>query len=77
MVEIQPLKSALSDLFAQATIRGKLTLADRYGILAHLLHEETLSDEERAVIDRLLHSAVRGRITLVDEVSALWNESSH
>lgn len=64
------LPGALSDLFAQATISGCMTKADRYGLMAALLEEE-LSSEEKRVIDRLLRAVHRGRLAIADEVSAV------
>lgn len=65
------LESALSELFAQAAESGYLTLADRYGLLAALLKAESLTDEEKHVIDRMLYAVNRGRLQLKDEVSAV------
>ena len=62
------LPSALSDLFAQVMTTGRLTVADRYGLLAALL-DETISDDELNSIDRLLRSIRRGRVTLVEDLS--------
>lgn len=64
------LPGALSDLFAQVSFSGNITKADRYGLMAALL-EEGLGAEERSVIDRLLRAARRGRLTIVDELSAV------
>lgn len=61
---------ALSDLFAQVSYTGRLTIADRYGLMAALL-EEALAEEEKASIDRLLHATCRGRMKIVDEISTL------
>ncbi|WP_008311862.1 hypothetical protein [Leptolyngbya sp. PCC 6406] len=74
MVEICPLKFALSELFAQASDRGQLTLADRYGLLANLLNEHSLTDDERHAIDRILRAAARGRVIMADELSALVDQ---
>lgn len=71
VLEICPLKFALSELFVQAIDRGFLTIADRYGLLANLLHEHTLTDEERYVIDRILRATARGRVKVVSDISAL------
>ncbi|MGB7442620.1 MAG: hypothetical protein WA919_16270 [Coleofasciculaceae cyanobacterium] len=62
------LPGALSELFAQTTISGCITVADRYGLMAALL-EEKLDLEERRVIDRLLAAVRRGRLQLSDEIS--------
>lgn len=64
------LPGALSDLFAQVSISGRVTQADRYGLMAAVLDEE-LGSEERSVIDRLLHSVCRGRVAIADEISAV------
>lgn len=64
------LPGALSDLFAQATISGCITKADRYGLMAALLEEE-LGSEEISVINRLLRAVYRGRLAIADELSAV------
>lgn len=76
MLEICPLKFALAELFAQASTHGKLTLADRYGLLANLLHETSLTEEERRSIDRLLRAASRGRLVLADDLSAILSDGN-
>lgn len=68
--KVQLLQSALSDLFAQVNTTGQLTLADRYGLMAAIL-DESLSEEERRCIDRLLRAVFRGRIKIVDYLSSL------
>jgi hypothetical protein len=69
-VPLNLLPCALSELFAQVTMNGQITLADRYGLMAALL-DDTLSDDERASIDRLLRSVRRGQVLLVDDLSIL------
>lgn len=68
--QIFPLPCAIAEIFAQANLSGKITLADRYGIMAALL-EDKLDDEDRQAIDRLLHSVRRGRLRIVNEISAI------
>ncbi len=68
--QVQLLQSALGDLFAQANTTGCLTLADRYGLMAAIL-DESLSEEERRSIDRLLRAVCRGKIKIVDDLSNL------
>jgi hypothetical protein len=70
LAQVRLLPGAISDLFVQVTISGKITLADRYGLMAALLEEE-ISEEERASIDRLFYALCRGRMKIVDEISAL------
>ncbi|MGQ4649974.1 hypothetical protein [Lyngbya aestuarii] len=67
---IRLLPGAIPDLFAQSTISGQLTIADRYGLMAAVL-EDSMTEEERASIDRLLRALRRGRMKVVNEISAL------
>jgi hypothetical protein len=69
-IQLRLLPGAISDLFAQVSTSGKITLADRYGLMAALL-EESLTQEERDSIERLLRSVRRGRLKIVDEISAI------
>lgn len=69
-IPVRLLPGALSDLFAQATSSGQITLADRYGLMAALL-EESLTDEEMDSLERLLRAFRRGRMQVVDEISSL------
>ncbi len=69
-VAVRLLPGAIADLFAQASSSGKITLADRYGLMAALL-EDSLTEEERDSINRLLYASYRGRMKVVSEISAL------
>lgn len=64
------LPTALSDLFAQVTSSGFITLADRYGLMAALLQDSLLEDEQRC-IDRLLRAVCKGRLKVVEQISAV------
>ncbi len=75
MLELCPLKFALAELFAQVSDHGRLTLADRYGLLANLLHEDSLTEDERRSIDRLLRATLRGRVKVDSEISILMAPS--
>jgi len=66
------LPTGLSELFLNATASGKLTLADRYGLFAALM-DASLNDEDRRVVDRLLSAMRRGRLEIVDDLSAIAN----
>jgi hypothetical protein len=70
MPPIKLLPTALLELFATASVSGRLTLADRYGLMAALL-EESLSDEELYAINRILHAVRQGRITVVNDLSTV------
>lgn len=68
--QINLLPTALSDLFAEVTSSGNITLADRYGLKAAIL-ESSLSEEEQTMLDRLLYSVRRGRLQMVNEISTV------
>jgi hypothetical protein len=70
LIPVRLIPGAISDLFAQVTISGKITLADRYGLMAAVL-EDSMTEDERSAIDRLLRSLCRGRIQVVNEISAI------
>lgn len=63
------LPGALADLFAQVSQTGRITVADRYGLMAAIL-DESLAEEERASIDRLLYATRLGRMQLVEDLSS-------
>ena len=70
MTPVRLLPTALYELFATASVSGRLTVADRYGLMAALL-EESLVEEELRVINRLLYGVRKGRISVVDEISCV------
>ncbi|HEY9727375.1 MAG TPA: hypothetical protein V6D50_13075 [Chroococcales cyanobacterium] len=70
MLRVRLLPTALPELFASASHTGCLTVADRYGLMAALL-EDSLVEEDRCAVDRLLHAVRRGRIAIVDEISVV------
>lgn len=70
LTPVRLIPGAISDLFAQVTISGKITLADRYGLMAAVL-EDSMTEDERSAIDRLLRSLYRGRIRVVNEISSI------
>ncbi|MGB5960634.1 MAG: hypothetical protein WBG73_08260 [Coleofasciculaceae cyanobacterium] len=67
--EVKLFSNGLSELFAQASNCGFLTRFDRYKLMMTLL-ESSLSDEEKAALDRLLYGVYRGRIRLIEDISA-------
>lgn len=75
LLPVKLLPTALSEMFSQISDSGKITLADRYGLMAAFL-EGSLSDEEMQMIDRLLHAIRRGRVQIVNELSAIYNPQS-
>ncbi len=67
---VQLLPGAIAELFAQASITRTLTIADRYGLMAAVL-DDSLTEEERRAVDRLLRATCRGQVQLVNELSVL------
>jgi len=70
MISICLLPTALPELFAQSSSSGRLTLADRYGIMATILSIHS-TPEDLHLIDRLLYGLRRGRIEVVNELSSI------
>lgn len=70
LTPVRLIPGAISDLFAQVTISGKITLADRYGLMAAVL-EDSMTEDERSAIDRMLRALYRGRIQVVNEISLI------
>jgi hypothetical protein len=71
MFLVQLLPGAISEMLASVTDTGYLTLADRYGLMAAVL-DESLEDEYKLSINRLLRSVLKGRVKIVNELSAIW-----
>jgi len=68
MFSHQLLPHAFSELFAQASTTRKLTVADRYGILA-ALWDESLTEEEMQALDRLFYAIRKGYVQVVNDLS--------
>lgn len=66
---VQLLPGALSEMIATVAETGVLTRADRYGLMAAIL-DESLSDDELAATNRLLRSVLKGRVKVLDLMSA-------
>lgn len=62
----QELSLAISELYARTIETKKLTRSHQR-ILMEAICASYLGDEERSAIDRLLWSACRGRVKMVDE----------
>ena len=63
--QMELIPGALSEIIVSAIDTGCLTRADRYGLMAAVL-DESLNEEERRSVDRLLRSVMRGRIKALD-----------
>jgi hypothetical protein len=67
--QIQLIPGAISEILASVSETGILTLADRYGLMAAAL-DESLDEEERGCVNRLLRSVLKGRVTVAADLSA-------
>jgi hypothetical protein len=71
MNPVQLLPGAICEILASVTETGVLTLADRYGLMAAAF-DESLNDEDRGCVNRLLRAVIKGRVKMVDELSAAF-----
>ena len=69
MNPVQLLPGAIYEILASATETGALTLADRYGLMAATF-DESLNVDDRGCVNRLLRAVLKGRVKLVNELSA-------
>jgi len=70
MTALSLLPTALSEMFVQVTATGKISQADRYGMMAALTDGDIGAEELRS-IDRILYAMRRGHVHVVDELSIL------
>jgi len=70
MFLVQLIPGAISEMLASVTDTGSLTLADRYGLMAAVL-DDSLDDQDRYSVNRLLRSVLKGRVKIVNELSAI------
>jgi len=55
----------IAELFCQVSQSGTLTRTNRYNLMSALLNY-TLTEEDRGVIDRLIHATRRGWVIISD-----------
>jgi hypothetical protein len=70
MIQVNLLPGAINELMVSVSNHRSLTQADRYGLMAAIL-DESLEEEERRSIDRLIRSILRGRVRVVQDLSAI------
>ncbi|MEG3846165.1 hypothetical protein QT971_04090 [Microcoleus sp. herbarium19] len=70
MFLVQLIPGAISEILASVTDTGSLTLADRYGLMAAVL-DDSLDEQDRHSLNRLLRSVIKGRVKIVNELSAM------
>ena len=67
MPPLQLLPGAISEILASSSQTGKLTMADRYGLMAAAF-DELLDEEERRAINRLLRAVVKGKVKITNDL---------
>jgi hypothetical protein len=68
MFNLNLLPGAIAEILATVADSRRITKADRFGLMAAVL-DESLPEEERNAVDRVLRSLVKGRIQVVDDLS--------
>jgi len=61
MLQIDLLPGAINEIMASAATSSHLTKSDCYGLMAAIL-DESITEEERLCVDRLLRFVIRGKI---------------
>jgi hypothetical protein len=65
MSPLNLLPGAIYEIIVSVTDTGSLSLLDRYGLMAAIM-DESIEEEERLSIDRLLRSISRGRVQVAN-----------
>ncbi|MDJ0518654.1 MAG: hypothetical protein QNJ74_21145 [Trichodesmium sp. MO_231.B1] len=63
MLQVKLLPGAINEIMASVAENSSLTESDRYGLMAAML-DDSISEEDRCSVDRLLRSVVKGRVQL-------------
>lgn len=69
-MQVQLLPNAISELYAQVTNSGQVTLADRYGLMAAVL-DDSLDEEQRMAVNRIIYGIQRRKLVVVDQISSI------
>ncbi|MBP0020676.1 MAG: hypothetical protein J7647_24360 [Cyanobacteria bacterium SBLK] len=69
-IQLQLIPGAIAEIYASTIETGMLTVADRYGLMAAVM-DESLAEEERRTVDRLLRGVRQGQIKVVRSLSFL------
>ncbi|MGB3693373.1 MAG: hypothetical protein WBG70_15530 [Spirulinaceae cyanobacterium] len=65
---VQLIPGSISEILVSANETGTITLADRYGLMAAAL-DDSLEEDERRSVNRLLRAIMRGKIKVSQELS--------
>ncbi len=61
--DVQLLPGAIGEILVSSVQTGRLTLCDRYGLMAALL-DESLEEDELRAINRIVRAVARGKIAI-------------
>ncbi|MGK7922949.1 MAG: hypothetical protein AB4080_23400 [Trichodesmium sp.] len=61
MPQVSLLPGAIEEMLVSVAYSGYITELDRYGLMAAIL-DNSLTREERSILDRLLRFVIKGRI---------------
>jgi hypothetical protein len=64
------LPGAVNEMIASVSDTRCITKADRYGMMAAIL-DESITEEERGCVDRIIRYIVKGRIKITDDFSII------
>lgn len=70
MINLYLIPGAIGEILAYVSQTSQITQADRYGLMAAII-TESINEEERRAIDRLLRSVTRKRIAISHELSGI------
>lgn len=62
---LQLIPGSIAEILASSRETGCITKSDRYGLLAATL-DESLDQEDREAVNRLLYAIRRGKIQIID-----------
>lgn len=62
--QLELIPGAISEMLVSVAETGRLSLGDRYGLMAAALND-SLSEDERRAVNRILRGAIKGRIQVV------------
>lgn len=66
--DLKLLPGAISEILVSARDTGVLTKADCYGLMAAAL-DDSLSEDDRRSINRLVRAVRKGKVRVVDELT--------
>ena len=64
MPQVNLLPGAINEIMASVADSCRITQLDRYGLMAAVL-DDSITEEERRSVDRLLRSVVRGKVQVI------------